>query len=609
MDANAPVLSSVLFLDGVGEVFLTLNPEGLSWNTIHADTNASSCCGVIFHLEPESEIKFTDTYAVEYIGLGLINGCLGSGQPIFMSPTTEMYRFVVHGFQRGKYSNSPFVLTSYTFGERDPGACQTWFDRINDHIKLQVQRPKNLLVFVHPRCGKGHGHRTWETVAPLFSLAKVETKVTVTQKAGHAYDILKSTMDRELSYFDGIVSVGGDGLFNEVLNGLLSSRHNAPCPPAPTTLSEDIKAQLQLYSSVDDNDRRSSADVNKDVFLETSGISDDCEPLLSASESTESCTSNNILSDQKSCSTGQNNVLMFPNNWFRLGIIPAGSTDAIVISTTGVRDPVTSALHIILGRKISLDVAQVVRWKTSPSCKGDVATRYAASFTGYGFYGDVVKESEKYRWMGPSRYDLTGTKVFLEHRSYEAEVCFLEPKTTETVNEIPNEVAEEFIIPGKNLSKRICLINCSVCNQAVKASHVLTDRDTLSLNVPTEEPRWLRRKGRFLSVGAAIISCRNERAPQGLVADAHLSDGFLHLILVKDCPRPLYLWHLIKLTRKGSDPLNFSFVEHHKTNAFTFVANHDGSVWNLDGELFQACEVTVKACQGLINLFASGPEV
>ena len=33
-----------------------------------------------------------------------------------------------------------------------------------------------------------------------------------------------------------------------------------------------------------------------------------------------------------------------------IGIIPAGSTDAVAFCTTGNNDPVTSALHIILGK-------------------------------------------------------------------------------------------------------------------------------------------------------------------------------------------------------------------------------------------------------------------
>ena len=52
-------------------------------------------------------------------------------------------------------------------------------------------------------------------------------------------------------------------------------------------------------------------------------------------------------------------------------------------STTGERDPVNSALLIILGRRMSLDVAQVVRWKISPSAEILPTVRYAASFAGY----------------------------------------------------------------------------------------------------------------------------------------------------------------------------------------------------------------------------------
>lgn len=86
----------------------------------------------------------------------------------------------------------------------------------------------------------------------------------------------------------------------------------------------------------------------------------------------------------------------------------------------------------------------------------------------------------------------------------------------------------------KNSERVACCVNCSVCNTGPV--------DPLHHTQYSEESKWLRSKGRFLSVGAAVISCRNEKAPDGLVADAHLSDGFLHLILIKDCPRALYLW-------------------------------------------------------------------
>lgn len=88
--------------------------------------------------------------------------------------------------------------------------------------------------------------------------------------------------------------------------------------------------------------------------------------------------------------------------------------------------------------------------------------------------------------------------------------------------------------------RSICRINCKVCSE--KPNHASSGTRSLTPHLHSEEGRWVRSKGRFLSVGAAVISCRNEKAPDGLVADAHLSDGFLHLILIRDCPHPSYLW-------------------------------------------------------------------
>lgn len=86
--------------------------------------------------------------------------------------------------------------------------------------------------------------------------------------------------------------------------------------------------------------------------------------------------------------------------------------------------------------------------------------RYSVSLLGYGFYGDVLTYSERKRWMGPARYDISGTqemsqdwngrfclsailqfamdiiflffsfffpgvKTFLSHRYYEGTVSFL----------------------------------------------------------------------------------------------------------------------------------------------------------------------------------------
>ncbi|EMS62971.1 Ceramide kinase [Triticum urartu] len=423
-------------------------------------------------------------------------------------------------------------------------------------------------VFVHPLCGKGRGCKNWEMVAPLFDRAKVNTKVIITERAGHAYDTLASISDKELKKFDGVVAVGGDGLFNEILNGLLNLRNKTSYPPTPEGFGYfGSTEKCQGYRNDGLNNSTPTSDAVKNVMLRVgSNKSDDHEPLLSTGQSVGLDISS--LNPNTESSTGdQVPSVSFPNDWFRLGIIPSGSTDAIVLSTTGERDAVTSALLIIFGRRIALDIAQVVRWKSSPSAEVLPTVRYAASFAGYGFYGEVIRESENYRWMGPARYDFSGTMVFLKHRSYDAKVAFLENENSHSLAASAENVADE-VQPLQSRRKRsrktICLANCSVCKETSTPGQNSEDEIPNSSQTIHDNPKWIWSEGRFLSVGAAVISCRNERAPDGLVAEAHLSDGFLHLLLIRDCPLPLYLWHLTQFTKKGSDPLTFKFVEHHK---------------------------------------------
>lgn len=572
------IFSSNLFLDGNGEVILTQTSDRLSWKSAESVLNGqdpSSCFGIELVSKSETTLCFSDIYSAEFIGWGLVH------EANFLGQSLEMYRFTIRRARKSKTQPSVFIPSFYTFGHKDSHTCQMWVNRINDLLNMDTDRPKNLLVFVNPKSGKGLGCKVWETVAPTFSQAKVKMKVTETERAGQALDIMSSITNRELSSYDGVVAVGGDGFFNEILNGLLLSRHKCSYPPKPT----------ELNHPVENNGDRPVLETNVDI-KNPSDSGEDESPLLKQSTNL----------------TAEDVVFSFPNEKFRFGLIPAGSTDAIVICTTGARDAMTSALQIILGKTVCLDIAQVVRWKKTSTSEDEPCVRYAASFAGYGFYGDVITESEKYRWMGPKRYDYAGTKVFLRHRSYEAEIAYLEVESEKKNIGLEKESTGSWTKGLWSLLKKServpCRANCNICK--TKAGH--TSAKCPSLQPYSKDSRWLKSRGRFLSVGAAVISCRNEKAPDGLVADAHLSDGFLHLILIKDCPHAFYLCHLLQLAKKDGNPLDFEFVEHHKTPAFTFTSFGKESVWNVDGELFQAHQLSAQVFRGLINLFASGPE-
>ncbi|KAM3242651.1 hypothetical protein ACQJBY_054957 [Aegilops geniculata] len=568
----------VLLLGGVGEVAVTLGHDGLSFLPLHSELGSSCLSSIGLVPKLENRIKFSDVYAVELLDEGPVCGPWNTRIVVQGKKNSEMNRFAVHVITRSRKHPSQLVPCEYLFGHKDPETCKSWVEHLSACINNEQDRPKNLMVFVHPLCGKGRGCKNWEMVAPLFDRAKVNTKVIITERAGHAYDTLASISDKELNKFDGVVAVGGDGLFNEILNGLLNSRNKTSYPPTPEGFGYfGSTEKCQGYRNDGLNNSTPTSDAVNVMLPVGSNKSDDHEPLLSTGQSVGLDISS--LNPNTESSTGdQVPSVSFPNDWFRLGIIPSGSTDAIVLSTTGERDAVTSALLIIFGRRISLDIAQVVRWKSSPSAEVLPTVRYAASFAG----------------------------------SYDAKVAFLENENSHSLAASAENVADE-VQPLQSRRKRsrktICQANCSVCKETSTPGQNSEDEIPNSSQTIHDNPKWIWSEGRFLSVGAAVISCRNERAPDGLVAEAHLSDGFLHLLLIRDCPLPLYLWHLTQFTKKGSDPLTFKFVEHHKTRAFTFISSHDESVWNLDGELFQACEVSVQACRGLVNLFASGPEV
>ncbi|KAG9155410.1 hypothetical protein Leryth_009841 [Lithospermum erythrorhizon] len=101
---ESSILTSNMFLNNVGEVFLTHNSNGLSWDS-------------------------TD-------------------------PVSNMYRFSVHCVQKSKAHHSMRVASVYTFSHKDLHTCQMWIDLINNSLNKNLDKPKSLLVFVNPMSGK-----------------------------------------------------------------------------------------------------------------------------------------------------------------------------------------------------------------------------------------------------------------------------------------------------------------------------------------------------------------------------------------------------------------------------------------------------------------------
>ncbi|XP_074481751.1 ceramide kinase isoform X1 [Sebastes fasciatus] len=428
-----------------------------------------------------------------------------------------------------------------TFHSANEGLCEQWIQVINEQLSLLTNRPKSLLVYINPYGGKRRGKRIYEQkVAPLFRRACISADVIVTERANHARDHLKT--EANLDKYDGVVCVGGDGMFSEILHGLVS--------------------RTQTDNGVDQN----QADA-----------------------------------ELVPCS-------------LHIGIIPAGSTDCICFATVGTNDPVTSALHIIVGDSQPMDVSSVHH--------DDIFLKYSVSLLGYGFYGDVLTDSERKRWLGPARYDLSGVKTFLSHNYYEGTVSFLPAE---------NNVGD----PRDTLQ---CLSGCRVCQ------HEPSSRDWEMSEEKEQADNdggggWSVIRGKFIAINAASMSCACPRSPQGLSPSAHLADGTTDLILVRKCSRLDFLRHLLRHTNKD-DQFDHSFVEVHRVRRFRFQPRHrepvsledlsespkktgfspicsgqttcnystSHSSWTCDGEILPHTAIQVSVQCQLIRLFARGIE-
>ncbi|KAK2842734.1 hypothetical protein Q5P01_012934 [Channa striata] len=432
-----------------------------------------------------------------------------------------------------------------TFTCPDVALCQRWVSSIREQLAAITSRPRRLLVYINPYGGKRQGKRIYDQkVAPLFAQAGVSTDVIVTEYANHARDHLRK--GAELKKYDGVVCVGGDGMFSEIIHGLIW--------------------RTQTDGGVDLN-----------------------------------CPDETLLP----CS-------------LRIGIIPAGSTDCICFATVGTNDPVTSALHIIVGDSQPMDVSSVHHNNTF--------LRYSVSLLGYGFYGDVLTDSERKRWMGPARYDFSGVKMFLTHHYYEGTVSYLPARG---ILGTPRDAAR-------------CRSGCLVCQ---RNGQLLSDRaENYEMDEASDsdsDSEWRTIRGKFLAINAASMSCACPRTPKGLSPAAHLADGTTDLILVRKCSRFNFLRHLLRHTSKD-DQFDMTFVEVHRVRRFRFTPRYcqsdsdleldlreNGkhqifsqifrdhpacgcapaySSWNCDGEILTHTAIDVRVHCQLIKLFARGIE-
>ncbi|KAJ2545671.1 hypothetical protein GGF49_000180 [Coemansia sp. RSA 1853] len=128
-------------------------------------------------------------------------------------------------------------FTVYTLTTRESGKrpmCDTWTFMVDSEeecaaclslLRYAINpqptgKDTNVLIFVNPVSGKRKSVKMFETIVkPILEIGCTRYTLKITESQGYAGDFVKT---EDLSQYTSIVSVSGDGLLHEVLNGLLA---------------------------------------------------------------------------------------------------------------------------------------------------------------------------------------------------------------------------------------------------------------------------------------------------------------------------------------------------------------------------------------------------
>ena len=105
-------------------------------------------------------------------------------------------------------------MTQVQLSHSDTEVISWWFTSLTSLLNPTNSRPSRLLVFINPFGGHGTAKQIWENkVASVFQIAGISSTVIVTENSEHADKVIQSA---SLHSYDGIISVGGDGMFSQV---------------------------------------------------------------------------------------------------------------------------------------------------------------------------------------------------------------------------------------------------------------------------------------------------------------------------------------------------------------------------------------------------------
>ncbi|XP_004519725.1 ceramide kinase [Ceratitis capitata] len=482
-------------------------------------------------------------------------------------------------------------------------------------MRLRVRR---LLVFINPYGGRKRGLHVYERhCKPLFQLAGIDASCIISQRSNQIRDILLS---HDLTPFDAVCCVGGDGTVAEVINGLifraicdagLDARQPpyVPKPALPVGIIPAGSTDTVAYSLHGTSDVRTAA-----IHL-----------ILGQQRGMDVCSVRNREGVMRFCAS----VLSYGY----LGDVAAKSERYRWMGTKRYEFAGVKTFLKNIGYEAELSVLQPIR-------ESNISAVVETNETGAACVESTICCANCTRCEAISMQEAaqTSKRAMLK----KAILAGVVGTALTNDDELPSssnaslKSCEDYIderVVDTHTDSNICMNNEPV--KKIDLTSCDKKSDVAPKVAAADETQWKTVNGRFFMISGANITCACTRSPNGVARYSHLGDGYLDLILVRKTTLFNNIRLLLNMAGHNGDIRSLPFVETYRTKSFSFrspnanledlysirgscqpiaesAVGYDDknlSRWNCDGEVIYDQELTmISHCQ-LIDVFMCGPHV
>lgn len=519
---------------------------------------------------------------------------------------------------KSKTDCNRWQLRRLTFYNADAYIVYQWQLQLQARIASSPvggQRVQRLLVFINPFGGRKAGAQTYERlVRPLFQLAGIDATCITTQRANQIRDIL---LTHDLSCYDAVCCVGGDGTVAEVINGLVFRRMRElgldeqrpafiPRPSLPVAVIPAGSTDTIVYSM------HGTADVR------TAAI----HVLLGQRRGLDVCSVSNNRTLLRFCAS----VLSYGY----LGDVAAESEQYRWMGTRRYEYSGIKAFFNNRGYDAELQLLEEPTEPETPQSPVSLCDEPPSVC-----YANCQRCS-----IASSLQEQRSTLFTADANSQEnlqSQHAEQQNKLVEQQQSQPQSQPNADVIVATNCEQQLNEIETALCRSRLMRPASLPLQPGSSYGSNMSLPgglQWKTIRGNFFLICGANITCACARSPNGISRYSHLGDGCLDLILVRKTSFINNVRFLLNTAGRAGDIRNLPFVEVYRTRKFIFrtftapateenlslagsrqpiaqngndAASSEYSSWNCDGEVVTDLDITMSSHCQLIDVFMRGP--